>query len=73
MRAMSYDPQLDTPDDAPLDETIPDQPPGSPARHDEDPANVPWWTPSWQDAAKHLGWRWILPPHTAVAIILLGL
>ena len=24
---------------------------------DED---VPWWTPSFSDAARHLGWRWIL-------------
>lgn len=31
---------------------------------------VPWWRPSWRDAMRHLGWRWVL---IVLAIALLGI
>jgi hypothetical protein len=37
---------------------------------DADPERITWWRPSWRDAARHVGWRWVflLP---AVALVLL--
>ncbi len=37
---------------------------------DADPAKITWWRPSWRDAARHVGYRWIflLP---AVGLLLL--
>jgi len=33
--------------------------------------DVPWWTPSWSDAARNLGWRWILFVPALFALVLL--
>src|SRR6188768_1495540 len=41
-------------------EVVPPESQATPLRHDEHPGDVPWWTPSWRDTAKHLGWRWLL-------------
>jgi hypothetical protein len=49
----------------------PQEPGASPSPiHGDD---VTWWTPSWQDIARHIGWRWVLLiPIIAVMVLLIA-
>src|SRR5687767_7026782 len=52
-------------------DVVPPESQATPLRHDEHPGDVPWWTPSWRDTARHLGWRWLLAVPAAVIGLLL--
>jgi hypothetical protein len=44
----------------------------SPIRYEADCGDVPFWTPTWRDSARHLGWRWIfaIPAVFVLALLL---
>src|SRR4051812_1301250 len=66
---MSVD-HSDTGPSVPLVRQIPPEPAGSPTVMPHDDGG-PWWTPTWADIAKHVGWRWVLAlPAVAIAVLL---
>jgi hypothetical protein len=45
---------------APLHEQVPLEPLASPVHLRGQGADVRWWKPTWRDAWRYLGWRWVL-------------
>jgi hypothetical protein len=65
------DEKQDTRPAEPLVRQIPPHPVASPTDMPHDDGG-PWWTPSWTDVIKTIGWRWVLAlPAAAVVILLL--
>jgi hypothetical protein len=51
-------------------DVVPPAAQASPIRYDDDPGDVPFWTPTWRDSARSFGWRWIF---AVPAILCLGI
>ena len=69
MVAMGHADPSDTRRKHPL-EVVPPDNVASPSQMRFDDDNVPWWTPTWWDLARQVGWKWIF---ALPAILVLGL
>jgi len=59
-------------DRGPLEEQLPPEVRATPSDLPATAEDVPWWRPSWADAARQVGWRWVLLTPAAVMLLVLA-